>query len=53
MREIFRRARSGLRSEYDIVIIARNGSSDCAFGEVEEQLVGALKRHGFLGSTSP
>ncbi len=48
IREIFRRNKGSLNAPYDILVVARKTALDCSFKEIERQLLGTLRHHGYL-----
>jgi len=51
IREILRLNRSRLRSSFDILIIARRGIESCTYKEIEEQILGSLRRERCIASS--
>lgn len=47
-REVFRRLRHGLKEVVDVVIIARNGSTELEFEAIQTELIKGLQRVGLL-----
>ena len=48
LREIFRLNLKHFSKHFDIVIIARKNAAECKYHEMERQILGALKKHGYL-----
>lgn len=48
IREIFRLNRYRLRSNFDIVVIARQSSVACSYEDIRREIIGALRYNGFL-----
>jgi ribonuclease P protein component len=48
IREIFRHNANRLTANFDIVVIARQNASESTFEELEKQILGTLRYHGFL-----
>ena len=48
LREIFRLKRGIFSKGFDIVIIARKNAADCNYREMERQILGTLRKHGYL-----
>lgn len=48
IREIFRLNKHSLRDPLDLVIIGKQGVSECTYKEIEQELLGTLRHHGLL-----
>lgn len=48
LREIFRLNRANFRGNFDVVIVARRDAHLCTYEEVEREVLGALRRGGYL-----
>lgn len=48
LREIFRLSFKEFKGTFDIVIVARQNADSCSYAELERQLIGCLKHHGYL-----
>ena len=53
IREIFRLNRTALLKPLDLVVIAKNRALECDYAEMERQITGALRHHGYLPRKQP
>ena len=49
IREVFRHSLKNLQPPMDIVVVARREAMQCTAAELENEILGALRRGGYLG----
>lgn len=48
LKETFRLHHANIRAPFDFVIIARKNAAECSYGDIERQIIGALRYEGLL-----